>query len=344
MIIKSAARKSPSFGQLLSYMTDLEQAGPAIVHNLRASKDDLRAIHREFLDNYRYLPPRKSGNVLYHEILSFSDRDQASITPSLLEDLTRRYLELRAPCALAYAKAHFETDCPHVHIMISANELVSSKRLRLSRAEFSDVKRSLERYQQEQYPFLEHSVVFERCSSRKNQGSPIRQRRNESERNRRLTSQQLHEPSRKEQIRDLVVQQLAVARSGAAFFLRLKTLGLHLYRKGKTVAVRDLAGRPGSSGPGRRYRLSTLGLEELFQKALRQWEVVPQRLLVLEEQDLKRAQQLWYEHSFRDQIRDVMALHDSELSPQERDRMEQIRSARSAREQQQDRDQPDQVR
>lgn len=337
MIIKSAARKSPSFGQLLSYMTNPGQAGPAIVHNLRASKDDLKAIHREFLDNYRYLPPRKNGNVLYHEILSFSDRDQASITPSLLEDLTRRYLQLRAPGALAYAKAHFETDCPHVHIMISANELVSSKRLRLSRAAFLKVKRNLEKYQRDSYPFLKHSFVFERTSPRRH-SKRIRESRNESERNRRLADQELHEPSRKEQIRDLVAQQLAVARSGAAFFLRLKTLGLQLYRQGKTFAVKDLAGRPGSSGPGRRYRLSTLGIEEEFQKALSQWKVVSQRLLVLEEQDLERAQELWHEHGFRDQICDVMALHDSELSPQERDRMEQIRSPRSS--QQRGRDLP----
>ncbi len=128
------ARKSPSFGQLLAYITIPEQAGPAVLHNLHSDGNDLAAIHSEFLDNSRYLPPRKNGNVLYHEILSFADFDKPSVTPSILEDLTRQYLELRAPYALAYTKAHFETDCPHMHIIISANALESTRRLRLSRS------------------------------------------------------------------------------------------------------------------------------------------------------------------------------------------------------------------
>lgn len=345
MIVKSMSRKTPSFGQLLAYMTIPERTGPAVTHNLAADAQDIDAVHREFLDNYRYLPPRKSGNVLYHEILSFADHDRANVTPSILEDMTRKYLDLRAPFALAFAQAHFEeTDCPHVHIMISANKVGSHHRVSLSRAEFAKVKHDLEAYQRQRYPFLEHSVVFERSNPKnKKQRSPIRQRRRESERARRLAKQGCQEPSQKERVRDLIAQQLATARSGKAFFQRLKNLGLLLYKRGRHVAVQDLAGRCGASlGKGRRYRLKTLGLEEAFQNARQQWKQLqrpPQQLLTSEE--LEREEQLWLEHGYRDEIRDVLALRSAELTALERERLKQIRSVRFARKQERDRDPPD---
>ncbi len=313
------ARKSPSFGQLLAYMTIPEQAGPTVTHNMRALANDLPAVHREFLDNARYLPPRKNGNVLYHEIISFSDLDLPSITPSILEDLTRKYLELRAPRALAFAQAHLDTACPHMHIMIAANELVSRKRLRLSRADFAGVKRSLEKYQRKRYPFLQHSVVFG-GSQQKGQQKGL-QSRAESERERRLEKELRAVPSQKDQIRDLILEQLTAAPSGKALFLRLKRLSLHLYKHGKTVGVQDVS-------TGKRYRLKTLGLEDAFDTALRQWKQQPGRLVALEAQELKHEQQLWQKEGFREQIRDVLALHVSELSPSERERLEQVRSAR----------------
>ncbi len=329
------ARKSHSSGQLLAYMTIPEQPGPSIAHNLQTAGDDIPGIHREFLDNARYLPPRKNGNVLYHEVISFSGEDQASITPTILEDLTRKYLELRAPDALAYGKAHFDTGCPHLHLMISANNLVSSKRLRLSRAEFAKVKCDLEAYQRRRYPFLEHSLVFDR-SQRKKKG--VRERRSESDRARRLAKDDgFQEPSQKEQVRDLVARQLSAARSGKALFLRLKSLGLLLYKRGKHVAVQDLAGRCGAAG--RRYRLKTLGLDDAFRNAREHWKQ-PQRPMALEAQELEREQQLWLEHGYLDEIRDVLALRSTELSSLERERLEQIRSTRAARKRQQERDPP----
>src|SRR5262249_36475067 len=140
MIVKSMSRKSPSFGQLLGYVNHPAEKGTAILQNFRTTSEDLRKIHSEFLENFHLLPHRKNGNVLYHEILSFSDLDRELITPSILEDLTRHYLSLRAPYALAYAKAHFNTGCPHVHLVISANDLGNTHRHRLTKAQFQKIK------------------------------------------------------------------------------------------------------------------------------------------------------------------------------------------------------------
>lgn len=283
MILKSMSRKTVSFGQLLEYVNAPEHAGPAILQNFRTATDEANAIHGEFLENSRFLPPRKNGNMLYHEVLSFSDLDAPHVTPGVIEDLARKYLELRAPYALAYGKAHFDTDCPHVHLIISANNYRSSRRLRLSRQQFSEIKKTLEIYQRERYPVLSHSLVIERNPKEVAGTAAPRKSRSEEERSRRLskTGQEREHPSRKERVRETVLRELAAAYSGEALFRRLMGLGLRLYRRGRTVGVEDVAA-------GRRYRLTTLGLAEIFRSALRRFKSLPERIRALRDRDAER--------------------------------------------------------
>jgi len=76
----------------------------------------------------------------------------------MIRKLTEYYLQLRAPHALAMAEVHFDTANPHVHVMISANELHSNKRVRVSKRDFADIKTALEQLQIELYPKLTKSV------------------------------------------------------------------------------------------------------------------------------------------------------------------------------------------
>lgn len=272
MVIKSMARKTVSFGQLLAYFNAPENAGPALLHNLRCREDDPDAIRAEFLSNAHRLPPRKNGNVLYHEILSFGEGDQLGLTAAMLEDLTRHYLELRAPYALAYAKAHFDTECPHVHILISANNVDSLRRMRLSKRRFQAIQREVELYQRERYPTLQHSQAQDRHQR------GVHATRAEQERRRRGEKA----PSRKEEIRDLIAGSLSVAASGTDCYRRLLESGLKLYRRGKSVGVEDLNG-------GRRYRLKTLGLAASFEHALQTWQQLPERLGTLDSRRASRS-------------------------------------------------------
>lgn len=269
MMIKSMARKSVSFGQLLDYFGAPGKTGPALLHNLQSRQDDGAAIRREFNTNAHLLPPRKNGNVLYHEILSFGEGDEAALTPAILEDLTRRYLDIRAPYALAYAKAHFDTDCPHVHILISANNVGAIERLRLSKRRFGQIKTELEHYQRERYPFLSNSLA--QNSRRPGGRRRVRETRPEQERRRRLQGKSEQVPSRKEALRELMATELAVAQSGPDLYQRLMGHGLRLYRRSKTIGVEDLEGC-------RRYRLRTLGLADSFERSLATWRRLPEQL------------------------------------------------------------------
>lgn len=293
MMVKSMSRKTISFGQLLEYLNEPKEKGPALLQNFRTSRDDLPRIHGEFLENARSLPSRRNGNVLYHEILSFSDLDRSRVTPAILEDLTRHYLTLRAPYALAYAKAHFNTDCPHVHVVISANDLGNSRRKRLSRAEFQRIKHDLEEYQMERYPLLVHSTVHGRGKSRP------RRRRAESERARRLRKEGNASLTRKDELRERLLGAFTRATSAEALLSELARDRLQLARRGRTVLLEDAAS-------GRRYRLRTLGLEEAFWKAVRAWEALPARLESLAVLELEQSRQRWAELGFREDILAVL--------------------------------------
>lgn len=258
MIIKSMPRKSSSFGQLLAYIAIPERTGPTVAHNLVSANDDLPSVHQEFRENAGLLPPRKNGNYLYHEVLSFAEQDREQVTPAIAADLATQYLKLRAPAALAYGRGHFETTCPHLHLMISANNAGSTRRLRLSRREFAKVKRELEAYQREHYPFLEHSVVFNRPSQQK-------LGRKEAEQKRRERKAIAKSPSRKNEVRRLVAAAITSSGSGTEVYRQLQRNRLELYQRGQNIGVQE-------AGNGRKYRLQTLGLAEMFGQALRQWK------------------------------------------------------------------------
>ena len=133
------SRKAPTFKQLIEYM-EKERGHRAIIHNLYCSKGaEQEKIINEFERNAKYLPTRKNGNYLYHEILTLENNhnlDEKELN-ELLEELGRMYLNERASKQLAFAYIHTDTKNYHIHFCISANELQSKKRKRLSKAKFT---------------------------------------------------------------------------------------------------------------------------------------------------------------------------------------------------------------
>lgn len=122
---------------------------------------DPSLMHRAFITNDRYRQQRQGGTTLYHEQLSIHPKDKAVVTDEMLKDLLLKYIELRgAQQALVIGKAHTHGPHPHLHVMISATEAKSSQSLRMSRAEFDELRRAFEVYQVEKYPQLSHSIRY----------------------------------------------------------------------------------------------------------------------------------------------------------------------------------------
>lgn len=256
MIVKSISRKTRSFRELLAYISKPAQKGPLWLHNLPASRSDPESVARQLEENAKLLRRRRNGNVLYHEILSFSLVDGGRIDLAIAESVTRRYLELRAPYALAAARTHFNTSCPHVHMVISANELGSTDRLRITKGRFETIKLQLTSFVRERFPQLERSGEDLRG------GNAPRDSRAEQERRRRGEVR----PSRKQVLRDQVAAVLSAALSGEDCYRRLLAIGLRLYKHGSSIGIEEA-----TTSTRRRYRLKTLGLDLEFERAMQEW-------------------------------------------------------------------------
>ena len=162
MIIKFKSRKNIySAKQLVNYiLTDKGRIknpfeAPIILQNI--NRLDLKTMHKDFLENYKYLSKRKNGVAFYHTILAISKKDKEKITKPMLKDLMEKYIEFRGlQNALVIAKSH---ENQHIHLMISANNLRSKERLRMSHQQMKKLLNDFESYHISKYPQLENSIV-----------------------------------------------------------------------------------------------------------------------------------------------------------------------------------------
>jgi hypothetical protein len=285
MVIKSLSRRDPaSIGQLLGYISREGAGDRPLLHNLPLSASaDLGGAAAAFLATAALLPERKNGIAYYHEILSLSGCDQPQATLAMLLDLARHYLELRAPAALAYGRVHFDPGPqknPHIHLAISANLCGQPKKLRLSKAAFRAVRAALERYQQERYPQLKHSLV---CPSPEAGHAG----RGEQEARRRQGGGL---PAKKRQLRDQFQEARLQATSERDFRFRLASAGMEPYFRGGRLA--------GITCDGKKYRLTTLGLTETYTADCRAWRALPERLSALDDLALEKTRVRLREHGF----------------------------------------------
>jgi len=256
MIIKSLARKRPSFRQLIHYMG--RDGGAAFSRNLYDVGDNPRAVAEAFERNHAHLPARRRGNALYHEIIvlpaqpGLSDARQRQILTSLAE----RYCDLRAPDNLAYGRIHQDTDHSHIHLMISANAARSKTRTRLSRAEFADIQARLEREARTRFPELQDQARYDRAPIAKRSSPTVRQDAMERN-NPKMPFKTFYHDALRAKVPD--------CRNEAELHHLFACLNVELYQRGKHLGLRNL-------NTGARYRLSTLGVEDLIKTQMRQWE------------------------------------------------------------------------
>lgn len=260
MILKSLSRKPPTFTQLITYM-DKDGNAWSLTHNLYADSQNLEAIEKEFRENYNYLPQRKNGNALYHEIITL---EQNSPLPEkaqvkILEDLAKRYIEKRAPECLVYGRIHNDQPHLHLHLLISSNTIKSRNRMRLTKAEFGKIQQDLESYKIKEYPELGEKAIY----------GKNKERHKTSDREYAL-SKRTGKPSRKQEARLKIEIAFAQSSSLEALENALKQEGLTLYQRGSTWGVAVLDSKLC-------FRLKTLGLNDEFELMLKQYETLEDR-------------------------------------------------------------------
>ena len=245
------SRKTATFTQLLEYINKPKERGETpLLFNLQNNNDDLNAISKEFQANSNFRKQKGSTrNNLYHEILSFPEGDKEHLTLDIIQDLCTKYLELRSPNSLAYAKVHGDTKNPHIHIMISSNDLRSSKSNRISKQRFKQIKQELELYQIKKYPQLIQPLPITRKSPQRHSSS-----------NQEVQIQKRGEIPQKTKIKTLVLSSFEKTQSFNEFIELLKNSALEFYKRSeKTCGVIDLK-------TNKKYRFKTLGIQENFEK------------------------------------------------------------------------------
>lgn len=270
MIIKSLGRKASGkltgggkgkspFTVLTNYMARGVEQGDGrevLWHGFYGQEGMDRAeIIQAFENNARHLKERKNGNILYHEILSFStghtlsDEELARV----IADIGQEYLRLRAPNQLGYGVAHLDTEHIHLHLMISANEIGKRQRVRLSKEDFSKVQKELEAFVLTRYQSLEQTKIYDLDRPKERLKTQVHEQ---------AMRARTGEHSRKEALKQAMHQSFARAQNTAELQKMLLAQGIEFYTRGTTtgILVRD------ADGTERKHRLSTLGLAVHYQE------------------------------------------------------------------------------
>ena len=270
MIIKSLGRKagqgstgaSRVFGKLIRYMNrgiEEENGKAALWHNFYGQEGMEEAeLHNVFTRNASFLKEHKRGNVLYHEMLSFSSEyltrgARSDELERMVTDIGHEYLRNRAPKQLAYGVIHRETDHLHLHLMISANEVERRNREWLTKAEFATIQKELEAYVLARYPELGQTLIYG-CEGHSKER--LKTQVHEQAMKSRTGAQ-----SRKETLKNQLHQLFERAQSAEDLKRLLELEGIRVYVRGRSVGVvvRE------EGGLERKHRLSTLGLEAHYQ-------------------------------------------------------------------------------
>ncbi len=216
-----------------------------IKHNIKGTSPDQWV--RAFEANEAGRLIKRSNSVkLYHEIMSISNLDTGKISKAMLEDLTRKYIELRNPNAMCIAVPHYDKAHIHIHFCFSGTEIQTGRSLRISKEDFALFKKELQAYQMARYSALSNSLV-KHGKKQKDKARQIKDREYQLKKRTKA-------PSEKERISKTIEACYNKSLSRADFMHRLSEQGLQTYsRNGSERGV--------MSGE-RKHTFSHLGFDE----------------------------------------------------------------------------------
>ncbi len=131
--------------------------------------------------------------------------------------------------------------------MVSANEIGSSKKNRLFKKEFGQIKQEIEKYALEKYPELKQELVI---------GKQQEEKQGKSDKETQVRKR--GKTSKVESISDVVGAVLKTVNNEDELKIALAKYGFEYYRRGNTPAILD-------KGDNKKYRFKRLGLAEAHQ-------------------------------------------------------------------------------
>ena len=169
MILKSIGKKKgEAFVQgLYNYlMQDFKYDDMPYVwlRGISAKPENKKYIIKSFLDNADLIKKRKNGNYLIHQIISLPKDLPVSKNKQResLFFLTNEWLEKTYPIHLSFFVIHEDKEHYHAHIMLSANEIESKEKPRITNWEFNWNRAEFELLQAVKFPELGTHLRYSR--------------------------------------------------------------------------------------------------------------------------------------------------------------------------------------
>ncbi len=267
MIVKTVRWKNKNFKKLIDYIN--EDKGRAsddvftIFHNVK--NPTIYGAIKSFRENDKFRKKRKNGVAVYHEVLSFSEKDTNQILTTYnsnrkllgkkynsnrklldkLEQIALEYIQIRGGNALCFAKPHLSDKNIHIHFAFSGIEYRSKKTLRMSNKKFLEVRKGIEKFQMEKFPEIKNSIVYHKDKK-------VQKQKNCSDKEFQLKRRV--GKTDKEKLKSILSEIFSFSKSFDEFVVRVqekKEFELYSYR-GKVNGV---------IYKGRKYRFKTLGFE-----------------------------------------------------------------------------------
>jgi hypothetical protein len=213
-----------------------------ITHNVKGKSIDSWVDQFKQNEKFRLRKRRKDGVYLNHEILSWHRDDTKHLTEEKVRDMVQQYIKLRGSNGMYVATVHTDRDHVHVHICSSGLQYRTGKSMRMSRAEYADLKKNAQQYHIEKFPELSHSVV--------QHGRKAKGRISDKELQFKLRTGKL---SQREAVKLAAESCYKKSNSPDDFYSRLKTQGLETYIRGGKVY--------GITSDKRNYRFITFGID-----------------------------------------------------------------------------------
>lgn len=250
MIIKSLSRQNRSFEALYDYLAK-DRFAELFSHNLLAKANDRQRVVLEFEDNAQYIKNARGKNYLFHEILSLKESNlDIESQKRILLKLADEYINKRAEEHLIFSALHSDKEHLHIHLMISSNRVSENKRIRLSKAQFANIQKEIESFQNTNFPEL-YSAHYQNSS-------------NEFDKSKTSTKEQdiktRGAKSKKDALKEQFLLILQTAKSFKEFEQLLKASEITLYKRGSTE---------GLIFKDKNYRLNTLGVLGEYHSYLR---------------------------------------------------------------------------
>lgn len=158
MLVKILSRHTPSYKSLFEYILKEDKANgqpQVFLHGVRGSS--IEEWVREYVENEALRKyPREGQIYVYHEILSLSaNTDRNLISPEMIEDLGRKYIDLRGLEGMYVGAAHMDRDHVHWHFATHGLQYRTGIAHRMTTQELQDLKVNLQEYHSLKYPELE---------------------------------------------------------------------------------------------------------------------------------------------------------------------------------------------